>query len=85
MEVRRTVPVKLEVTASDADLLHETIDRFRETSMDVGFELLRSLHKPSDGDVPVGVRLNTGTVNASGFTPAPALVRAGVHGESPRR
>lgn len=29
MEVRRTVPVKLDVTESDADLLHETILQFR--------------------------------------------------------
>jgi putative transposase len=29
MEVRRTVPVKLDVTESDADLLHETIQQFQ--------------------------------------------------------
>ena len=29
MEVRRTVPVKLSMSNSDADLLHETIDEFR--------------------------------------------------------
>ena len=29
MEVRRTVPIKLSVSDSDADLLHETIDEFR--------------------------------------------------------
>ncbi len=28
MEVRRTVPVKLDVADSDADLLHETISEF---------------------------------------------------------
>jgi len=28
MEVRRTVPVKLDVTDDQADLLHETIDEF---------------------------------------------------------
>ncbi|MFB6118908.1 MAG: RNA-guided endonuclease TnpB family protein, partial [Halosegnis sp.] len=28
MEVRRTVPVKLDVTDEQADLLHETIDEF---------------------------------------------------------
>jgi hypothetical protein len=28
MEVRRTVPVKLDVDESDADLLHETIQQF---------------------------------------------------------
>ena len=28
MEVRRTVPVKLDVTDAQADLLHETIDEF---------------------------------------------------------
>ncbi len=51
----------------------------------VGFTLLRSLHTSSDGDAPVDVRINTGTLNESGFTPAPALVRSGVHGESPAR
>jgi hypothetical protein len=28
MEVRRTVPVKLDVADTDADLLHETISEF---------------------------------------------------------
>ncbi len=50
----------------------------------VGFNLLRPLRKSSDGDAPVGVRINAGTLNESGFEPAPALVRSGVHGESPR-
>jgi IS605 OrfB family transposase len=50
----------------------------------VGFKLLRRLHTSSDGDAPVGVRINAGTLNTSGFEPAPALVRVGVHGESPR-
>ncbi|PSQ38239.1 transposase [Halobacteriales archaeon SW_5_70_135] len=49
----------------------------------VGFKILRSLHKSSDGDAPVGVRINTGTLNTSGFTTAPDSVRVGVHGESP--
>jgi putative transposase len=49
----------------------------------VGFKLLRSLHTSSDGDAPVGVRLNTGALNTSGFVPAPNSVRVGVHGESP--
>ena len=50
----------------------------------VGFKLLRRLHTSSDGDAPVGVRINTGTLNESGFTTAPTLGRSGVHGESPR-
>ena len=32
MEVRRTVPVKLDVTESDAALLHDTIDEFRDAA-----------------------------------------------------
>jgi IS605 OrfB family transposase len=48
----------------------------------IGFKLLRSLHMSSDGDAPVGVRINTGTLNTSGFTPAPDLVRVEVHGEN---
>ncbi|MFB6218324.1 MAG: RNA-guided endonuclease InsQ/TnpB family protein, partial [Halobacteriaceae archaeon] len=35
MEVRRTVSVKLDVTESDADLLHETIDQFRDAANQV--------------------------------------------------
>ncbi|MFB6255665.1 MAG: RNA-guided endonuclease InsQ/TnpB family protein [Haloplanus sp.] len=50
----------------------------------VGFKLLRRLRTSSGGDAPVGVRINAGTLNTSGFTTAPALVRVGVHGESPR-
>ena len=50
----------------------------------VGFKLLRRLHTSSGGDAPVGVRINTGTLNESGFTTAPALGRSGVHGESPQ-
>jgi IS605 OrfB family transposase len=48
----------------------------------VGFKLLRSLHTSSDGDAPVGVRINTGTLNTSEFEPEPDSVRVGVHGES---
>ena len=32
MEVRRTVPVKLDVADSDADLLHETIQQFLDAA-----------------------------------------------------
>lgn len=32
MEVRRTVPVKLHVTDSDAALLHDTIEQFRDAA-----------------------------------------------------
>jgi IS605 OrfB family transposase len=48
----------------------------------IGLKYLRRSHKSSDGDGPVGVRLNTGMLNTSGFTSAPCdSVRVGVHGE----
>jgi IS605 OrfB family transposase len=46
----------------------------------IGYRLLRN-QNGGKGGAPVGVRLNTGIVNASGVTAAPDLVRAGVHGE----
>ena len=49
----------------------------------IGYRLLRN-QTGGEGGAPVGVRLNTGMLNASGVTAAPDLVRAGVHGESPR-
>jgi len=49
----------------------------------IGYRLLRN-QNGGGGGAPVGVRLNTGMLNASGVTAAPDLVRAGVHGESPR-
>ncbi len=83
MEVRRAVPVTHEVTASVAALLHGTINTFRGAARYVDVTHLRSSHKPSDGDAPVGVRINAGAMTESGFVPAPGLVRSGVHGESP--
>ena len=48
----------------------------------IGLKYLRRSHTSSDGDGPVGVRLNTGMLNTSGFTSAPCdSVRVGVHGE----
>ena len=49
----------------------------------IGYRLLRN-QNGGEGGAPVGVRLNTGMMNASGITAAPDLVRARVHGESPR-
>ena len=51
----------------------------------VGLKLLRRDQTGADGGAPVGVRLNTGMLNANGIQPVPDSVRAGVHGESPRR
>jgi IS605 OrfB family transposase len=48
----------------------------------IGLKYLRRSHTSSDGGAVVGLRLNTGMLNASGFTSAPTVsVRAGVHGE----
>ncbi|WP_049930247.1 RNA-guided endonuclease InsQ/TnpB family protein [Halosimplex carlsbadense] len=49
----------------------------------IGLKLLRD-QTGSEGGAPVGVRLNTGMLNANGVVPVPDSVRAGVHGESPR-
>jgi len=49
----------------------------------VGLKLLRN-QTGSEGGAPVGVRLNTGMLNANGVVPVPDSVRAGVHGETPR-
>jgi putative transposase len=49
----------------------------------VGLKLLRRNQTGGDGGAPVGVRLNTGMLNANGIYPVPDSVRAGVHGESP--
>ena len=48
----------------------------------VGLKLLRRDQTGAGGGAPVGVRLNTGMVNANGVEPVPDSVRAGVHGES---
>ena len=49
----------------------------------IGYRLLRN-QTGGEGGAPVGVRLNTGMLNANGVKPVPDSVRAGVHGESPR-
>ncbi|MEF8853683.1 MAG: transposase [Haloarculaceae archaeon] len=49
----------------------------------IGYRLLRN-QTGGEGGAPVGVRLNTGMLNANGVKPLPDSVRAGVHGESPR-
>ena len=46
----------------------------------IGYRLLRN-QTGDEGGAPVGVRLNTGMMTASGVTATPELVRAGVHGE----
>ena len=48
----------------------------------IGYRLLRN-QTGGEGGAPVGVRLNTGMLNANGIQPVPDSVRAGVHGESP--
>jgi len=47
----------------------------------IGYRLLRN-QTGGEGGAPVGVRLNTGMLNANGVKPVPDSVRAGVHGES---
>jgi len=49
----------------------------------IGYRLLRT-QTGGEGGAPVGVRLNTGMLNANGVKPLPDSARAGVHGESPR-
>jgi len=48
----------------------------------IGYRLLRN-QIGGEGGAPVGVRLNTGMLNANGVKPVPDSVRAGVHDESP--
>jgi IS605 OrfB family transposase len=48
----------------------------------IGYRLLRT-QNGGEGGAPVGVRLNTGMLNANGVSPVPETVRARVHGESP--
>jgi transposase, IS605 OrfB family, central region len=52
----------------------------------IGLRYLRRNQTGGDGGAPVGVRLNSGTVNANGEYDPPAddSARAGVHAESPR-
>ncbi|WP_256947012.1 RNA-guided endonuclease InsQ/TnpB family protein, partial [Halobacterium hubeiense] len=46
----------------------------------IGYRLLRN-QTGGEGGAPVGVRLNTGMLNANGVKPLPDSARAGVHGE----
>ncbi|PSQ25007.1 transposase [Halobacteriales archaeon QS_9_67_17] len=48
----------------------------------IGYRLLRN-QNGGEGGALVGVRLNTGMLNANGIQPVPDSVRVGVHGESP--
>jgi len=52
----------------------------------IGLRYLRRNQTGGDGGAPVGVRLNSGTLNANGAyePPAEESARAGVHAESPR-
>jgi IS605 OrfB family transposase len=47
----------------------------------IGYRLLRN-QTGGEGGAPVGVRLNSGMLNANGVKPVPDSVRAGVHAES---
>jgi IS605 OrfB family transposase len=47
----------------------------------IGYRLLRN-QTGDEGGAPVGVRLNSGMLNANGVKPVPDSVRAGVHAES---
>jgi transposase len=51
----------------------------------IGLRYLRRNQTGGDGGAPVGVRLNSGTLNANGEyePPADESARAGVHAESP--
>ncbi|MEZ3117788.1 RNA-guided endonuclease InsQ/TnpB family protein [Halobaculum sp. MBLA0147] len=51
----------------------------------IGLRYLRGTQTESDGGAPVGVRLNSGTLNVNGEYESPADVsaRTGVHAESP--
>jgi len=46
----------------------------------IGYRLLRN-QTGGEGGAPVGVRLNSGMLNANGVKPLPDSARAGVHGE----
>lgn len=41
------------------------------------------LYARSCGDTSIGVRVTSGMLTTSGFTPAPDPIRAGAHGECP--
>jgi IS605 OrfB family transposase len=51
----------------------------------IGLRYLRGTQTESDGGAPVGVRLNSGTLNVNGDyeSPAEESARTGVHAESP--
>ena len=58
-----------------------------DATKNIGLRYLRRNQTGAGGGAPVGVRLNSGTVNANGaYDPAADdSARAGVHAESPRR
>jgi len=50
----------------------------------IGLRYLRQHQTGADGGAPVGVRLNSGTLNVNGdYSPADSSARTGVHAESP--
>jgi len=50
----------------------------------IGLRYLRQRQTGADGGAPVGVRLNSGTLNVNGeYSPADESARTGVHAESP--
>ncbi|ESS11068.1 MAG: transposase, IS605 OrfB family, central region [uncultured archaeon A07HR60] len=50
----------------------------------IGLRYLRQNQTGADGGAPVGVRLNSGTLNVNGdYSPAEASARTGVHAENP--
>lgn len=67
MEVWRTGPIALVATGSDPTHLFDTIDQLREAAMHVCCILLRRLPKTSGGDAAVGVGLEIGMLDMSGF------------------
>lgn len=95
MGIRRTVPVKLDVTERDAAFLHETIRQFRwganyvvqNARTDDGYVETSKAKRNSRtyDDVRRETDRHANLVPASGVTAAPELGRVRVHGESPRR
>jgi len=83
MEVRRTVPVKLDVTDSDAALLHDSINQFRDAANyvvrhardDDGYVITskRRLHDRTYGDVRETTDLHANLVQAARSRAAEAL------------
>lgn len=79
MEVRRTVPVTLEVTERDADLVPEPIDESRDATKNIGSVAFegrlsgRDLSLPPSSRVPLAAPRNRDTARAARprFSPWP--------------